>query len=342
MKIRIAIYGGTHLNPVLISFLTGLTRHLLKFPEVVLVSGGFDHHIKAKKKLSVDKVVMTTAEKLLGYPAFNDRFETWLSQDNDRPGVVRFRKGTLMEIAGSTQSRRFNMVQHLDALITVAGMSNTRSVTELALAIDKPVLPIPFSRGESARLWKKYNTDIEKQLTIPDRLKTLLQKHPVTNGRSSGAGKEIASFIVNAVRKTCLVLMPFEKSSSRFYDGYLRPAIEAANYVDHRIDRNDPAGNIPELFKTGLQSSRAVIIDITGFNPNVMYELGQVHAMKITPLILLRTGKNQRSRVQDLPFYLRQEMIVKASDTPAGHAKLQLAVAAFLQLNGMHAASRPK
>ena len=333
MKIKIAIYGGTRLSPLPVAFVTSLAKELIQFPEVILVSGGFDHHVNAKKRLSVDKVVMTTAEKLLGYPAFNEKFETWLSKENDRPGVIRFRKGKITEISGSTQSRRFNMVQYIDALITVGGLGNTRSVTELALAINKPVLPIAFTGGESALLWKRYKDDIVQQLKIPGKLLRILEKKPVAVQGYKRASKQIAVFIRNAVKKTCLVLMPFEKKSNLFYDNFLKKTIAGNNYTDHRIDRNDAAGNIPQLFKTGLETSRAVIIDITGFNPNVMYELGHVHAKNITPLIILRTEKGKRNQVDDLPFYLRQEMIVTAPDTAAGYKKIQSAVNAFL---GVH------
>jgi hypothetical protein len=333
MKIKIAIYGGTRLSPLPVAFVSSLARELIQFPEVILVSGGFDHHVSAKKRLSVDKVVMTTTEKLLGYPAFNDKFETWLSKENDRPGVVRFKKGKLTEISGSTQSRRFNMVQYIDALITVGGLGNTRSVTELALAINKPVLPVAFTGGESALLWKRYKKDIEQQLNIPGKLVRILEKKPVAVQGYRRAARQIAAFIRNAVKKTCLVLMPFEKNSNLFYDNFLKKTIAGSNYTDHRIDRNDPAGNIPQLFKTGLETSRAVIIDITGFNPNVMYELGHVHAKNITPLIILRTGKSRRTSVEDLPFYLRQEMIVTAPDTTKGYTKIQSAVKAFLSVH---------
>lgn len=330
MKIKIAIYGGTHLTPLMIAFLTILTKQLLKYPEVVLVSGGFDYHINAKKRLSVDKVVMTTAEKTLGYPAFNDRFETWISKDNDRPGVVRFKKGKLTEIAGSTQARRFSMVKHIDALITIAGMGNTRSVTELALAIDKPVLPVAFSGGESALLWKKYKTDIQQQLNIPESMQRLLERKAITKD-GGRAAKKIADFMMRSVKKNCLVLMPFKAADNHFYDAFLKKTIMESNYTDYRIDRNDAAGNIPQLFRNSLDNSRSIIIDITGFNPNVMYELGHVHAKNMVPLIILRTGKGRKNIIAELPFYLRQEMIVKAPDTVAGYKTIQAAVAAFLR-----------
>jgi hypothetical protein len=331
MKIKIAIYGGTDLSPALVAFVTSLTKNLIKYPEIILVSGGFDHYIKFPKRKSVDKVVMETAEKYIDADDFNNRFETWLPKDFDRKKVERFRKGTVREIRGSVQARRFNVVQNIDALVTINGEGNTRSVVELALAINKLVLPIAFTGGDSAKVWNVYSNDIEKMLKMPDSLGIELKKVPSTTADINKIGKKVADFIKEAVKKTCLVLMPFKKSNNNFYDNYFKKAITGSNYTDHRIDRNDPAGNIPELFLTSLDRATAVIVDITGYNPNVMYELGHVHSKNMTPLIILRTGSNEKKDLLDLPFYLKQEMIVKESDNIEGYNKLKIAIESFLK-----------
>ena len=83
---------------------------------------------------------------------------------------------------------------------------------------------------------------------------------------------------------------------------------------------------VPELFKTSLEKARAVIVDITGYNANVMYELGHVHAKNIKPLIIIRDSNGKTSTINDLPFYIKQEMIISGNDTERGYAKIKLAV----------------
>jgi len=63
-----------------------------------------------------------------------------------------------------------------------------------------------------------------------------------------------------------------------FYQDVLRRAIEAANYIPHRIDIDDYAGNIPSLFLSALERARSVVVDVTGLNPMSCMSFGQVHA----------------------------------------------------------------
>ena len=318
------------MSQLLIAFVTSLTKNLIEYPEIVIVSGGFDHYSKHEERKSVDRIVVETAERYIDPAVFDERFETWLPKDNDREKVIRFKKGKIVEVPGSTQARRFNMVQNIDALITVGGEGNTRSVVELALAINKPVLPVAFTGGDSEIMWGIYKADIVKMLKMPEKLSLQLQKIPGSVQSINKTGKKVADFMKEAVKKTCLVLMPFKKQDNHFYDNYLKKAIEESNYTDHRIDRNDPAGNIPDLFRASLEKSRAVVVDITGYNVNVMYELGHVHAKNITPLIILRTGNGQKTDISGLPFYLRQEMIVTVNDDKEGYEKIQSAIKSFL------------
>ena len=126
--------------------------------------------------------------------------------------------------------------------------------------------------------------------------------------------------------------MPFGESHNNFYDNYVEKAIINSNYFAHRIDRTDKAGNIPALFHTSLEIAKSVIVDITGYNANVMYELGHVHAKNIKPLIILRNIVEKQSEINDLPFYLKQEMILKVNDNEEGYKKIKLAIENFLGL----------
>jgi len=330
MKIKMGIYGGTNLSAALVTFTASLTRQLISHPELVLINGGYHYKEGFEKRHSADKIVMETAERVLGYPVFNNRFETWLAKDNDRQDVIRFEKGKVVRLPGSTQSRRFNLVSNIDALVTVGGEGNTRSVVELALALNKPVLPVAFTGGDSLTLWQMYKADIIQRLGMSEKLARLLENLPATDRGLHATAKKVADCIHGAVKKTCLVLMPFEKSGNHFYDQYLSAAIEAGNFSGHRIDRNDAAGNIPVLFRTSLEKAGAVVIDVTGFNANVMYELGHLHAKNITPLIVLRIKKGKTNTIGNLPFYLRHEMIVTVADNIEGYKKIQAAVKSFL------------
>ncbi|MFT3822609.1 MAG: hypothetical protein QM731_01770 [Chitinophagaceae bacterium] len=330
MKTRIAIYGGTNLSPELVSFVNSLTAAFFIYPETVIVGGGFAHYIKHPERISVDSAVANTAKQVLSPKDLSSRLETWLPQYNDRENVVRFREGKVVEVAGSTQARRFNMLQSIDALVTISGKGNTQSMIELALAIGKPVLPLAFTGGDSKKMWDQYEEDI-KHLLKTVQLNFQSQELLNDKKKSNKTAKEVAHFIMGTVKKTCLVLMPFDDPGSIVYDNAIKPAIKDAGYIAYRIDRNEAAGNIPVIFRESLEKASVTIIDITGYNPNVMYELGHVHAKNIRPLIVIRKKKDDKNdTINTLPFYLRQEMIIQVNDDKEGHLKLKAAINDFL------------
>ncbi|RYE58508.1 MAG: hypothetical protein EOP48_03385 [Sphingobacteriales bacterium] len=331
MKIKIGIYGGTNLSAEQVILVEGITKALIQSGEVSIVSGGFHYYINHRDHHSVDKVVMETAKKLLPEEVFFQRFETWLPKENDRLNVTRFREGIVKEIPGSTQARRFHMVTHLDALITITGEGNTQSVIELALAINKPVLPIGFTGGDSGKMWNSYRYDIMQRLKLSKSLELKLSQQPILDDMP-GLGSEIAEFMKNACQKTCLVLMPFAAENNTYYDNYISRAIEQSGYHKLRIDRVLTAGNIPDFFLKSLEDTTAVIIDITGLNANVMYELGYVHSKKIKPLIVSRYPPGDQNP-DNLPFYLKQELVVKESDDDAGYQKIKDYITRYLDAN---------
>jgi hypothetical protein len=122
VKTRIAVYDGTNLSPRLVRFTRRLTRALVRFPDVVLVSGGFRWFEGVERKISVDVAVLT--KQRIDPRHFSGRFETWLPAKRlDRPsdGVVRFEEGTVHRVPGTDQACRFELVKTADALVTIGG-----------------------------------------------------------------------------------------------------------------------------------------------------------------------------------------------------------------------------
>lgn len=329
MKTRIAIYGGTNLPPRSVRFVQGLTRELLAFGDVVIVSGGFDCFERHPGSTSVDRAVLLEAERCLRPRKFAERFETWIPKPMlDRRSVKRFRRGTTYELVGTAQARRFKLVNAADALATIMGEGHTRSVLELALAVEKPALPIAFTGGDSGRLWKRNRDQFVESMKLAPRLVSRLENEPASTRQLNQLAKHVATALHDAAQKRCLVLMPFGRPHRGFYSNVLRPAIVAEDFLPHRIDKDDYSGNIPSLFLSALGRARTVVIDLTGWNPNVMYELGQVHARGINPLLIVR---NAGSALRSMPFYLRHEKVVVEKDDQAGRRRIGREVRDFLR-----------
>jgi hypothetical protein len=219
--------------------------------------------------------------------------------------------------------------------VTIRGEGNTRTVLELALALDKPALPIAFTGGDSETLWDANREVFIKSLNLRPDLTSRLEGGPSPK-RVEGLAKEVARVVYDAAKKRCLVLMPFGRGHDSFYQNVLRHTIEAANYIPHRIDIDDYAGNIPSLFLTSLERARSVVVDVTGLNPNVMYELGQVHARGINPLIIDRRRQPKR-KAPAMPFYLRHEKMVSENDDEAGYRRIVDALTQYLNTVAMNA-----
>ncbi|RNC68065.1 MAG: hypothetical protein ED859_11590 [Desulfuromonadales bacterium] len=333
MTTRIALYGGTNLSPEEVHFVRFLTSNLLAIQGVIIISGGFKSYIEHPEWVSVDSAVLLEAkQRLPQLEALNLRFETWLPLERlDRPDdkVERFAEGTVHRIPGTDQARRFNLVKAADGLVTIKGEGNTRTVLELALALDKPALPIPFTGGDSRTLWENNRAAFLHSLNLRPELIGRLEGDPPSLPELEGIAREVAQAIYNAAKKRCLVLMPFGPGHDDFYQNVLRHAIEAANYIPHRIDIDDYAGNIPALFLSALERAQTVVVDVTGLNPNVMYELGQVHARGINPFLIFRR-KQSTIDVAALPFYLRHEKLVNEQNDEDGHHKIAVALTQYL------------
>ena len=88
-----------------------------------------------------------------------------------------------------------------------------------------------------------------------------------------GAAKEVQS---SPIDETLIaVMMPFndDHSVDPVYKA-IREGVEAAGKCAKRVDEIMTATKIPDDVKELIRTSSAVVIDLTGLNPNVVYELG--------------------------------------------------------------------
>jgi len=109
-------------------------------------------------------------------------------------------------------------------------------------------------------------------------------------------------FRIHDASPICYVIMPFGRDDSRYasdlrYKLLFRPAAQRAGYRCLRADRDAHTGGIPDRLIEKLVTSEAVIADLTGCNPNVLYELGLRHATSKKTIVVAPDGA-------ELPFDL--------------------------------------
>ena len=77
------------------------------------------------------------------------------------------------------------------------------------------------------------------------------------------------------------VIMPFDLEFTPIYEQLIKPHLEEAGYYVHRADSFFDQENIIRDIVRGIAEASLVIAELTIPNPNVYYELGLCHGLKI-------------------------------------------------------------
>jgi hypothetical protein len=108
-----------------------------------------------------------------------------------------------------------------------------------------------------------------------------------------------SSALLSSSSNLCFVLMPFTETFNDIYNGLIKPVLWASGLETMRADQvwSSPVFAM-EKIRAAIQQSRLCVADLTGRNPNVLYELGIAQTLG-KPTILL----SQNS--EDIPYDLR-------------------------------------
>ena len=133
--------------------------------------------------------------------------------------------------------------------------------------------------------------------------------------------------IVQIRRGTGFVLLPHTDEFDGIFDTAVRPAMEANGIdVTKANDIYNPGFILGQVWQQIL-SSEVVVADVSGINPNVIFELGLCYGLHRSPILLVRNP-------DELPFNLRSLRYIKYENTARGAKALQddltRAIEAFL------------
>ncbi|MGE3154510.1 MAG: hypothetical protein AB7G48_17720 [Nitrospiraceae bacterium] len=102
------------------------------------------------------------------------------------------------------------------------------------------------------------------------------------------------------------VLMPFHQEFKRIYEDLIKPALESAGYEVERADSFMDQRNILRDVVRGISEARLVVADLTAVNPNVFYELGLCHGLRIPTVLIAQS-------MEEVPFDLRSYRVISYS-----------------------------
>lgn len=118
------------------------------------------------------------------------------------------------------------------------------------------------------------------------------------------------------------------EDSIQVFEEVVKAACRSLNIEAYRSDDIDQPGEIPEQVFEALRDEELVIADLTGANPNVMYELGIRHALgKCT----IQIGEKGR-----LPFDINTIRTVQFLRTPTGFIKARTALTKMIDHSLAH------
>lgn len=213
--------------------------------------------------------------------------------------------------AKSTPARRFELVSRADVIVLIEGHEGSAQIVEYSVAAGKPVIPLACTGGESRRVWEpgRFRAELLQSLGVQD---------PSSELDAIEKGGELPEVLIDTcihlmrrlLRPACFVVMPFNLSHSKaLWEDVLRPAIEQTGLTATRGDLVFNVGEILEDVRRCITEAAVVVVDISGTNPNVMYELGYAHALGKPTVLVCSTGDSP-TWDKDLPFDIRGMRII--------------------------------
>lgn len=102
----------------------------------------------------------------------------------------------------------------------------------------------------------------------------------------------------------CFVIMPFGGWYNQYYEDIFRPAIEEAGLISVRADSLYRPSPIVHDIWSYTKEAKVLLADLSGRNPNVLYELGLAHAIAKPAILVVES-------IDDVPFDLRSLRILE-------------------------------
>ncbi len=116
--------------------------------------------------------------------------------------------------------------------------------------------------------------------------------------------KKVSKGVSVTAGDSCFVMMPFAPPIGGYYEQIYEPAIKKTGLTPVRADTEIfGTGKIIEQIWAGLKRAKVLVAELTGRNPNVLYELGLAHALH-KPVVLVSSNE------PDVPFDVRHVRVI--------------------------------
>jgi hypothetical protein len=311
---RIGVCGGGKIDHDTARFCERFGWMLAGEEGLVIATGGSKHYVGHPLDPATEWSVIKGALARLQQDgqAPERRIETLIPMEGSGD-TVRFRVGRTLDLHNrSWQARRFTLVHSTDVLVAIQGGAGTQLQIDLALALERRCLPLPFAGGVARKRWDENRAVICQQFGLDEAAARVLESVDLASAddvAQQEIARSIVDLLVSSLKRKCFVMMPFSRDYDDLYGQVIEPAISSEGFEAVRTDRINLVGNALNVLKNAIEASDCALAVITRCNPNVMYELGFAHAQG-KPVILLTEGAPGESTLE-LPFDLKNEYVIQ-------------------------------
>ena len=146
--------------------------------------------------------------------------------------------------------------------------------------------------------------DVSGKKRVLDITHTPSESPGVSSIKTEDHLKKVSKGVSVAVGDSCFVMMPFADPIGGYYELIYEPAIKKTGLTPIRADTDIfGTGKIIEQIWAGLKRAKVLVAELTGRNPNVLYELGLAHALQ-KPVVLISSNE------EDVPFDVRHVRVI--------------------------------
>lgn len=123
------------------------------------------------------------------------------------------------------------------------------------------------------------------------------------------------------------VVMPFNnETSNEVYTHCIKPVCSSFKLDLFRADEIFTSNIVMDDVISSIYDASIVIADISGMNPNVLYELGMAHILKKTQTIMIYHGE-----YSDVPFDIAHVRIIRYQNTIKGKSDFERSLKATIE-----------
>ena len=164
----------------------------------------------------------------------------------------------------------------------------------------------------------------EPSLNLLPTVTKAREKTPEIDLRKMGLSPRFKRIRFARKKRHCFYLCPFAEPFDSIFHDHVKPALERERFSVERADEIFGTDPIIEDIWVGINSCEIVIADVTGRNPNVMYEIGMAHTVG-KPVLIITQDMN------DVPFDLKPYRCIVYQYTPHGCRQLEEKVSGTLR-----------